>query len=207
MAAGVNENDILMPARDSVVSADALDLIINRRSGPVASPAPTDAELERAFAAAAAAPDHKRLRPWRFLVVHDEDRAAFGELTVRSLLSREPSAEAVFLERERAKAQRSPIIVVAAAVITPTPDVPDIEQVIASGAATENFVLALHAQGLSASWKTGAVAYCPVFKAGLGLLPADHVIGILYVGTPTVAPPVRERPSPHEFVSRWVADR
>jgi nitroreductase len=186
---------------------DALELIVNRRSGQVGEPAPDHDALERAFAAAAAAPDHKRLRPWRFLVVHAEDRAAFGDLLVRSLLNRDPGAEPVFIERERAKALRSPLIVVAAAVITPNPDVPEIEQVLASGAATENFVLALHAQGFSASWKTGGPAYDAVFKAGIGLSPGDHVIGILYVGTPTVVPPARERATPGEFVTRWSPPR
>lgn len=183
---------------------DALDLIINRRSGPVGLPAPDGAVLERAFAAAAAAPDHKRLRPWRFILVQIEDRAAFGELMVRSLLSRDPGTEPVLIDRERAKAMRSPLIAIAAAVVTPHDDVPEIEQVLASGAATENFLLALNAQGFSGSWKTGAVAYCPVFKQGLGLSTSDHVIGILYVGTPVTAAPIKERPSASEFVTRWV---
>src|SRR3954468_19214011 len=97
---------------------DAVELITNRRSGQVGEPAPDEQALERAFAAAAAAPDHKRLRPWRFIVVRPEDRAAFGELLVRSLLNRDPTAEPVLIERERAKALRSPLIVIAVAVIT-----------------------------------------------------------------------------------------
>lgn len=49
---------------------DALDVLLNRVSvARLTEPAPTAEQLETLFAAALRAPDHKQLRPWRFLTI------------------------------------------------------------------------------------------------------------------------------------------
>jgi nitroreductase len=74
--------------------------------------------------------------------------------------------------------------VVAACVVDRTSTkVPEIEQVIAVGAAVENLVLAAHALGYGVMWKTGAAAYDSRVKAVLGLQPDDHIVAILHLGT------------------------
>ena len=46
------------------------EAIATRRTvGRLVEPAPNADALGRAFSAAMAAPDHKRLRPWRFLMI------------------------------------------------------------------------------------------------------------------------------------------
>ena len=61
--------------------------------------------------------------------------------------------------------------------------VPEIEQVLAVGAAVENMLLAAHAMGLGVMWKTGAAAYDAGVKAAVGLAPVDHIVAILHLGT------------------------
>lgn len=179
-----------------------LDLIINRLTpARLAEPAPSREQLELALLAAQAAPDHGRLKPWRFIVIEGEARAKFGKAMAEALKERDPAATPELLEKEAQKPQRSPLTIVVAAEIQNSPKAPEIEQVLAAGAATQNLILALHAMGFGAQWKSGAAAYDGRIKAVLGLHPADHIVGIVYVGTP--AEPGKPRPAPEGKVSYW----
>jgi nitroreductase len=53
---------------------------------------------------------------------------------------------------------------------------------MAVGAATQNILLALHALGYAAAWKTGEAAYDTEVKKGLGLHADDHIVGLVYTG-------------------------
>src|SRR3982751_1607592 len=135
---------------------DALDAMQTRRTvGKLVEPVPDDAALARAFQAAVAAPDHKRLRPWRFLVITGDARKALGALMAQSLKSRKPDVSGEDLERESGKSLRAPMIIAVVAKIDKTTNIPEIEQTLATGAATQNLMLALHAQGYGTAWKTG----------------------------------------------------
>ena len=61
--------------------SESLSLLHERNSAPkLTDPAPGPEALEEIFQAALRAPDHAWLRPWRFLTIEGERRAAFGEL-------------------------------------------------------------------------------------------------------------------------------
>ena len=144
--------------------------------------APTREHLAIALQAAVRAPDHGRLRPWRFMLVEGNQRRKFGELLAESAKRRVPGLSDGDLQRERDKAMRAPMIIIVACRIVPGTKVPAIEQILAAGAATQNILLALHAQGYAAAWKTGEAAYDPEVKQALGLSADDHLIGFVYVG-------------------------
>jgi nitroreductase len=183
---------------------DALDLLLSRESAlKLEAPGPSEAELDRMFASAVRAPDHGKLRPWRFVVIPSEKRAAFGELMADSLRRRVPDASADMLERERAKAMRAPVIVVVAARVARPHRIPEIEQIAAASAAAQTIMLAAPALGYGAMWKTGDPAYDPAVRVALGLAPEDEIIGFLYIGTRTGGPSTVPRPAPREFVSVW----
>ncbi len=81
---------------------DALELLLSRDSAlKLESPGPTDEELDQIFASANRAPDHGRLRPWRFLVIPTERRARLGEVMADAMQRRDPTATAEALQRER----------------------------------------------------------------------------------------------------------
>ena len=64
-----------------------IELLLERVSTPMLdNPAPTDQQLEVMFQAALRAPDHGRIRPWRFLKVSGEAREALGALMARAAL-------------------------------------------------------------------------------------------------------------------------
>lgn len=185
---------------------DVIELIKTRREpSKLVEPVPSDALLSAAFTAAATAPDHKRLRPWRFMKIAGEARKDFGELMAKSLKARMPDADEASIEREKAKALRAPLIVVAIATIKP--GAPEVEQILAAGAAVQNFTLALHGSGFGSFWRTGDAAYDPIMKQGLGIPAEDHIVGFLYVGTVGAMGPEKPRQTDKEIVSVWGGTR
>jgi nitroreductase len=153
-------------------------------AGRLAEPGPSPEQLERLLAAAARAPDHGRLRPWRLIVLEGAMREAFFAAAVAAKRVRLPAMTAEQAAGERAKLERSPrIVVVGCAVNREQTKVPEIEQVLAAGAAAQNLFLAAHDLGFGVMWKTGAAAYDAAVKASVGLRAADHIVGIMHLGT------------------------
>ncbi len=168
----------------------AIDALLTRRSAvTLTEPAPDEGALELIFASAVRAPDHGRLRPWRFLVVRAAARERFGELLAAHLSRTQPAAGAEALQRERAKALRAPLIVVVAAHVNAAVKIPPIEQTLSAGAAAGNIMLACIALGYNAMWKTGGAAYDEAVKRALGLAPTDAIVGFLYIGTEVARTP------------------
>ena len=163
---------------------DAIELILTRCS-PVqlVDPPPDRDQLETILRAAMRAPDHGRIQPWRFLTIQGDARRRLGDLMMRSLERREPSSEPTRLNSECGKSMRAPLIIAVAAAIRAHPKVPDIEQIVAVGAAVQNMILATHALGFGAFWRTGPVAYDPEVKEALGFSTSDALVGFIYIGS------------------------
>ena len=62
-------------------------------------------------------------------------------------------------------------------------------------AAVENLLLAAHAEGLGAMWRTGPAAHDQQVNKFLGFQPGQEVLSFVYIGFPDMTPPVMERPS------------
>ncbi|MGH8169683.1 MAG: nitroreductase family protein [Steroidobacteraceae bacterium] len=174
---------------------NTIDALLERRSAKtLTDPAPDDGALELLLACAARAPDHGRLRPWRFIVIRGAARERLGELMADQVRRKQPAASAESLQRERQKALRAPLVIVVTAVCDPAARIPAIEQILAAGAAAQNIMLGANALGFGAMWKTGDAAYDDTVKAALGLAASDAIVGFLYVGTAAagaVPPPAR----------------
>ncbi|MCQ4311603.1 NAD(P)H nitroreductase [Stutzerimonas sp. VN223-3] len=183
---------------------DALDLLLNRVSVTrLADPAPTAAQLDVMFRAALRAPDHGQLRPWRFLTVQGEARERLGELLAESLRLRQPEAAEEALQKARKMPLRAPLLVVVIARVLPHPKIPESEQVLAVGCAAHGLLLAAHAQGLGAVWRTGEFSYDRHVAQELGLATNEQLLGFIYLGTPEGnlrTPPELE---PGHFVGQW----
>jgi nitroreductase len=183
---------------------DALELLLGRESAmKLASPGPNQEALDVMFQSALRAPDHGRLRPWRFVVVPEDKRERFGEVMADCLHRQVPTASADMLQRERDKALRAPVIVVVAAQVHRGHKIPEVEQLVSAAAAAENIMLAANAQGFGAMWKTGAPAYDDTVKRALGLDSDSDIVGFLYVGTQVGGGSPAARPAVHDLVSVW----
>lgn len=183
---------------------ETLDAILSRVSqGKLTEPAPDGAALEKAFACALRAPDHRVLRPWRYLVLRGDALRQLGEVFVDAMRAGNPALDAAEVERLRKMPQRAPLIVVAVTVHKADPKVPDEELLLSTGAAVQNFMLALHDMGFATMWRTGPLAQAPLVRAALGLKGNETISGFLYAGT-AAGEPRRVTPLPvAEFVSEW----
>lgn len=174
---------------------ETIDALLKRRSArTLTDPAPDEGALALLLECAARAPDHGRLRPWRFIVIRGAARERLGELMAEQLRRKLPAASAETLQRERQKPLRAPLIVAVAAIHNAAARIPPIEQMLAAGAAAQNIMLAATALGFGAMWKTGDAAYDDTVKAALGLAAEDAIVGFLYLGTApadAIPPPTR----------------
>jgi nitroreductase len=186
----------------------AIEALLRRYSArSLTEPAPDEASLGLMFESASRAPDHGRLRPWRFIVIRSDDRPAFGELLADHMRRTKASVSEEAMERERRKAFRAPLIVVVAAIVTPEGKIPAVEQILSAGVAAQNMLQAAFVLGFNAVWKTGGAAYDEQVKAALGLESKDAIVGFMYMGTDAEGPGSLPRPDWRKFVQYWPTAR
>ena len=183
---------------------NSLGLLLSRAStGALREPAPDARALDLIVAAGLRAPDHGKLRPWRFVAIQGEARARFAELAISALRARDPTATQSEIDRMRGKLLAPPMILALGAYITPAHKVPEVEQMLAVGAAAMNMLNAAHALGYGGKWITGPNAYDPAVASALGLPPPHRLAGFLYLGTPEADLPPVKRPEPAEYLANW----
>jgi nitroreductase len=177
-----------------------------RRSTPrLAEPGPHRDEIAWLLDAAVTAPDHGRLKPWRFVVFEGDARRAFGDVLAAGYESRcrdrgQPVIEQR-VETERGRLMRAPLVLAVGAHIT-TGNVTRDAQVCAVAAAAQNVLLAATELGYGTMWRSGAACADESVKTALGLLSDDVLLGFLYIGTACVTPP----PAPDRSLAgvvRW----
>lgn len=186
------------------VNTAVLDALQQRNShAALEQPAPDAAQLDAIVRAGLRAPDHGHLRPWQFVLVEGERRAALGEVFVDSLALRDPDAAEAEINKARQAPNRAPLIIAGLLRPVDNPKVPRVEQLAAVACALHAMLLAAEAQGFAGIWRTGPYARDPLVVAALGGTADAEVVGFLYLGTP--AGPAKLIPSmdPADFVTRF----
>ncbi|MBI1795068.1 MAG: nitroreductase [Chloroflexi bacterium] len=171
-----------------------IDTIHQRYSAGKMKPEPVSRELiEKLLDAAVQAPNHYKVRPWRFVVLTGNGLNQLGDVMAESLRARFPDLKAEALNKERAKPLRAPLII-AVGVDKPTESkVLEIENICAAAAACQNILLAAHSLGLGAHWRTGDAARDVRVKKFLSFAEDQHLIAFLYIGYPEVMPEPQDR--------------
>lgn len=183
---------------------NTLDAMLTRTSqGKLVLPVPGPDVLSQAFACALRAPDHRVLRPWRYLVIEAEGLQKLGELFVTASQAETADLAPEVIERLQKMPFRAPMIVVAITVYKDDPKAPLEEQLLSTGASVQNFLLALHAQGFASMWRSGSITKNPYLKTGLGLAEHESIAGFIYVGTAAAEPRKITHLAQDEFVSVW----
>lgn len=186
---------------------DILEALITRTSqGALTEPVPSHDVLKQAFQAALRAPDHRMLRPWRYLVIQGEARQRLGECFLQAGLQDNPQLSDVEQQRLLKMPSRAPMIIVAITSFKQDAKVPMVEQTLSTGAAVQNLLLALHAQGFASMWRTGWVTEHATIKQALQLQDNETIAGFIYVGTPATSTKQPNLLNVDDFVSDWLSD-
>ena len=183
---------------------ETLEAIQTRNSVPLLTdPAPTSEEMSEVYKGALRAPDHARLRPWKFIEVRGDSRDKLAKIFIDTATALNSDLSENEISKLEKAPHRAPMIIILAANIKEHPKVPEIEQIISLGAAAQNILLGIHEIGYSAVWRTGNMAFNPEITKFLGLEENFKIIGYLYVGTSTG----KEKPIPEleiqDFLEVW----
>jgi nitroreductase len=183
---------------------NALEALHTRTScSRLTEPAPTSAQLDNIYKAALRAADHALLTPWRFLCIRGESLDKLGDLFVSAATEADPTLSETKIASIRLKPRRAPLIIVVVTQHQDHPKVPAIEMDLSAGAATQNMLLAAHAQNLGGMWRTGSMAYNQRVKKGLGLSDNENITGFLYLGSRSVPPRKLKHPLPTDYFMDW----
>jgi nitroreductase len=177
---------------------DAIELLKTRRSVKpmeLKAPGPSAAQLDTLLTIASRVPDHGKLSPWRFIVFEGPARLKPGEKIAEIFQKRNPDATAEQIEFERARLARAPLVIAVVSRAAPNAKIPEWEQLLSSGAAAMNLVIAANALGFAASWLTEWYAYDREVLEALGLAPNEKIAGFVHIGTAATLPGDRDRPA------------
>ena len=127
------------------------------------------------------------------MIIRGAARQSLGEVLAAATRAAEPEADERRLEMERGRFTRAPVVVWVVSRIV-AGKIAEWEQVLSSGAACQNMLVAAHSCGYVAQWLTEWCAYDPDVKRALGLEADDRVAGSVYLGSAAMPPAERERP-------------
>ncbi len=175
---------------------DVFDAMHNRYSqGKVKQDAVPRELIEKLLSAAVQAPNHYKVRPWRFVVLTGNGRNKLGEVFAASQRNRNPDLPPEASHKTRGLPLRAPVLI-AVGVDKPSEEkVLEIENICATAAACQNILLAAQALGLGAKWRTGEWARDAKVKEFLGFALDQHIIAFLYIGYPEFIVEYEPRPS------------
>jgi nitroreductase len=171
-----------------VTDEQLINWIKSRRSiGNLNIPAPSHEQLKAAIDCAATAPDHKKLRPWRFIITQGNARHQLGRALLTAAEAKAAREGVLLSEKDSKKTAqlplRAPVIITVVTHMQAHEKVPAFEQLLSAGAAVQNLILALKAQGFSTVWRTGLLCNEPAVKAYFEVGADDYVTAFVYTGS------------------------
>jgi nitroreductase len=188
------------------IHSPAVTLLQTRRSlkpNELVGPGPSPSELDTLLTIASRVPDHGKLAPWRFIVFEGDARLKAGDAIVAAFMVKYPESKQDQIDFERQRITRAPLVIAVVSRAAPHVKIPEWEQVMSSGAATMNLVIAANALGFGAAWLTEWYAYDRSVLDAFGLLPHERIAGFVHIGKPTHVPEDRPRPALADIVTRF----
>lgn len=178
------------------VRAEVIATLLDRRStAALVEPGPTPTQIDTVLRAATTAPDHGRIRPWRFVVVTGDARERFADALEDGGAARDADIPDTARAKLRSKAFVAPTLV--AVIAAPRAHKVERWEQVASAACTGYaMVLAAHALGLGAMWKSVPFRTGPLLRQVLGMGADDELLGWVLLGTPADPTSTTGRPDP-----------
>jgi nitroreductase len=179
---------------------DFLQVIASRRTiGKVTDePVPRE-DIEKILEAGHWAPSHHNTQPWKYFVMTGNGRKKLGEAYARiALLEKgdgcsEDEKREIY-EKSVKKAFRAPLVIAVACLPHQEDYVVESEEFAAVAASIQNMLLAAHALGYGAIWRTGAPSYHPIMKELFGLSEKDQLMALIYIGKTNITRESRRVP-------------
>ena len=184
----------------------AATLIQSRRTTlpkRLCGPGPDAQQKRLILEAAAAAPDHEQILPWRFVEIDEASRAMLGEVFENALLERDPSASAAERLQAREKAERSPwLLLLVVRTEGPPEDIPACERLLSAGAAVQNMLLMTTALGLGSGLTSGKALSSVALRQLFELPQQEQAVCFVNIGHIREARKDRPRPEVTQYFSR-----
>jgi nitroreductase len=166
------------------------------------APGPDPSQLDAILGAAAAAPDHGELVPWRFVIVPGRARGALAAVFEQSLLERDPAAGAEQCGQAREKAFRAPVLLLAIADLGGgAPEILPAERLVSAGCALQNMLLMATALGFGSALTSGKALQSQGLRRLFSLRDEEQALCFLSIGTAASRRPRRARPALAHYVS------
>ena len=165
------------------------------------APGPDATQLQAILGAAASAPDHRCLQPWRFITVPAERRDDLADVFAQALLERDPQAAPHEVAKAREKGFRSPFL--ALLVVDASKGDADIglaERLVSAGAAAQNVLLMATALGYGSALTAGQSVRSAVLHRFFGLRASEQAVCFINIGTALSHGTVRVRPAVADYV-------
>lgn len=162
---------------------DILQLLTERRSEKkLTTPAPNDVQLNIILSAALQVPDHGKLKPYRFVVIHQNKMPYLSELLKDAVHELEMGEDK--LQKAENFALRAPLVVGVVAKINPDiAKVPVWEQMLTAGCAAYSIQLAANALGFANVWVTGKWVEGSALRQAFNCEAQDKIVALLMIGT------------------------
>lgn len=201
-----HHNGLTVPAETGRDVADSAYALITSRQNispkRLDEPAPSPEDMALIFQAAAAAPDHGLVRPWRFVIVPQDKRRELAEVFALALIDRDPGATLEQIEAAREKAHRAPCLMLVVARLGPCePPVPELERMVSVGCAIQNMLLMAHSLSYGSSLTSGQAMQSPRMRQLFALAEGEQAVCFVNIGTVSKRKPARLHPTPDTFVS------
>ncbi|MDP1564874.1 MAG: nitroreductase [Polaromonas sp.] len=171
------------------------------------APGPDATQLDMIFSAAASAPDHGQLLPWRFVLVPQASRARLADVFAGALLARDAQASPAEIAQAREKAHRAPLLMLVVVDGARGDTQIDLsERTVSAGCAIQNMLLMATALGFGSALTSGKALKSAGLRALFRLTGSEHALCFVSIGTACSRKPARLRPVPQDFVSSLDAD-
>ncbi|MGL4635710.1 MAG: nitroreductase family protein [Beijerinckiaceae bacterium] len=181
-----------------------LDVIRNRKHMGglmLQAPGPDAAGMQAILEAGAAAPDHGKLVPFRFVVVPDSQRAAYVAASMAAFKTAVPDADEIGLKKARGKAEQPPAVVALIACFQPEHGkigMPD--QWLTVGCVLQNMWLAAESLGFSCGVSSGRLMDTTELRSAFKLADNEQLVSIMSFGTAKERMPPRPKPALQDIV-------
>jgi nitroreductase len=206
MLQALHITSVSMTLAEQIEAAELVCELVSRRQqvSPkrLVVPGPTPKQIDQLWKAAAQAPDHGLILPWRFIQVSDAAREELGAAFERALIERDPAATQMQRDDARAKAARAPFLALAISRLEGDghAEIPVTERLVSLGCALQNILLMAQAQGFGAGLVSGQAMDAVALRTLFGLLPDEKAVCFIVIGTVLKAKASRVRPAAADFV-------